>query len=96
MQNLAVRYGHPTGDYYLLRLNKCDASSDWSIHGLWYQRGCQGVSECQRVSECRYQNADGCGDSFSESQITDLEPTMDKAWLSCPQYVPSALPPSRI
>merc|ERR1712023_327119 len=31
--------GHPTGNYYLLRLQKCKGQKEFTIHGLWWQNG---------------------------------------------------------
>eukprot|EP00658_Telonema_sp_P-2_P002999 TRINITY_DN110_c0_g1_i3.p1 TRINITY_DN110_c0_g1~~TRINITY_DN110_c0_g1_i3.p1 ORF type:complete len:168 (+),score=39.26 TRINITY_DN110_c0_g1_i3:226-729(+) len=56
----------PGGNYFLLRLQKCSSSSDWTIHGLWWQE------------------KNGCGGTFDESAVSDLEGTMDTEWLSCP------------
>ena len=42
-----------SAEYYLLRLQKCDASSDWTIHGLWLQsrEGCGGSFDQSAIKD---------------------------------------------
>ena len=54
-----------------LALQKCDDTSDWTLHGLWPNWG----------------NPNGCpGPDFDESKVQDLLPTMETEWLSCPGH----------